>query len=39
MNTANVMYNSFILPVAEYCDIVWNFCGKVNNNLIEKLQR
>ena len=39
MNTANIIYKSFILPIAEYCDTVWNSCGKVNTNLVEKLQR
>ena len=39
MNTANVIYKSFILPISDYCDIVWNCCGKVNTNSIEKLQR
>ena len=24
---ANVIYTSFIRPVLDYCDTVWNFCG------------
>ena len=39
VNTANVIYKSFILSIVDYGDIVWNCCGKVNTNSIEKLQR
>ncbi|KAL9986631.1 hypothetical protein ACROYT_G000802 [Oculina patagonica] len=38
-NTANIIYKSFIIPVLDYCDTVWNCCGKVNSDLIEKLHR
>ena len=37
MNTADVLYKSFILPIDDYCSAVWNCCG--NTDLIEKLQR
>ena len=30
---------SFILPVIDYCDTVWNCCGKVNSDNLEKLHR
>ena len=39
MNTAEILYRSFILPIADYCSAVWNCCGKGNTDLIEKLQR
>ena len=39
MNTADIFYRSFILPIADYCSAVWNCCGKGNTDLIEKLQR
>ena len=26
------MYNSLILPIFDYCDVVWSSCNKVNNN-------
>ena len=39
MNTANTIYKSFILPVLDYCDTVWNCCGRGNADLLEKLQR
>ena len=39
MNTAEILYKSFILPIADYCSAVWNCCGKGNTDLIEKLQR
>ena len=38
-NTAHLIYKSFILPVIDYCDTVWNCCGKVNSNNLEKLHR
>ena len=39
INTANIIYKSFILPVLDYCDIAWNCCGKVNADSLERLQR
>ena len=38
-STASILYKSFILPVSDYCDTVWNCCGKVNSETLEKLQR
>ena len=38
-NTAHLIYKSFILPVIDYCDTVWNCCGKVNSDNLEKLHR
>ena len=34
----NVIYNSFIRSNFEYCPLVWHFCGKTNNNKLEKIQ-
>ena len=39
INTANRIYKSFIIPVLEYCDTVWNCCLKLNSDSLEKLQR
>ena len=39
MNTANIIYKSFIIPVLDYCDTVWSCCGKGNTDLLEKMQR
>ena len=39
IETANKVYKTFILPIIDYCDTVWNCCGAVNSNKIEKLQR
>ena len=39
MHIAGIIYRSFILPVLDYCDTVWNFCGRINAGYIEKLQR
>ena len=39
MHTADIIYRSFILPVLDYCDTVWNCCGRINAGYIEKLQR
>ena len=36
INTANLIYNTFILPVIGYCDTLWNCCGKVNSDNIEQ---
>ena len=38
-NTAHLIYKSFILPVIDYCDTVWNCCGKVDSENLEKLHR
>ena len=34
----NVIYNSFIRSNFGYCPLVWHFCGKTNNNKLEKIQ-
>ena len=39
VNAADLVYKSYILPILDYCDTVWNCCGKVNSDLLEKLQR
>ena len=39
MHTAGMIYRSFILPVLDYCDTVWNCCGCTNGDNIEKLKR
>ena len=31
-------YNSFILSNFNYCPLVWQFCGKINNDKLEKIQ-
>ena len=33
-----VLYNSFIRSNFEYCPLVWHFCGKTNDNKLEKIQ-
>ena len=38
-DTAHLIYKSFILPVIDYSDTVWNCCGKVNSDNLEKLHR
>ena len=39
MHTAGIIYRSFILPVLDYFDTVWNCCGRTNADNMEKLQR
>ena len=39
MHTAGIIYRSFIPPVLDYCDTVWNCCRRINAGYIEKLQR
>ena len=34
MHTAGIIYRSFILPVLDYCDTVWNCCGHTNTENI-----
>ena len=36
---ANIVYVSFIRPILEYCDTVWDRCGAGNASSLEKLQR
>lgn len=38
-NAANLIFKSFILPVIDNCDTVWNCCGKANSDNVEKLHR
>ena len=35
----NIVYVSFIHPILEYCDTVWDHCGAGNASSLEKLQR
>ena len=39
VHCANTIYVSFIRPVLDYCDSVYNCCGEMNTNSLEKLQR
>ena len=34
----SIIYKSFIRSNFEYCPLVWHFCGKTNNNKLEKIQ-
>ena len=34
----NIICNSFIRSNFDYCSLVWHFCGKTNNNKLEKIQ-
>lgn len=40
-DTGNMIYKSFIIPVFDYCDTVWNCWGKENSELMdrEKMRR
>jgi hypothetical protein len=35
----NIVYVSFIRPILEYCDTVWDRCGVGDASSLEKLQR
>ena len=37
-DSRKIIYNSFIVSNFNYCPMVWHFCGKVNNDKIEKIQ-
>ena len=39
MQTADKVYETFILPIIDYCDTAWNCCGAVNSSKLEKLQK
>ena len=39
MHSANKVYKSYIIPVLDYGDTVWNCCGTVNSDKLERLQR
>ena len=39
VHCANTIYVSFIRPVSDYCDSVYNCCGEVNTNALEKIER
>jgi len=38
MYKAGTVYTSFVLPILDYCDTMWNCCGSVNADNLEKLQ-
>ena len=33
-----IVYRSFVASNFTYCNLVWHFCGKTNNNKLEKIQ-
>lgn len=37
--TLEIMYFSFVRPILEYADIVWDHCGNKHSEQIEKVQR
>ena len=39
MYMTGTVYTSFVLPILDYCDAVWSYCGSVNAEKLEKLQR
>ena len=34
----NLLYNSFFKKQLSYCPLIWTFCSRRSNNLIDKLQ-
>ena len=38
LNSRRTIYNSFIMSNFNYCPLVWHFCGKSNNQKLEKIQ-
>ena len=38
ISSRSLLYNSFVRSNFNYCAMVWHFCGKINNNKIEKIQ-
>ena len=39
MYMTGTVYTSFVLPTLDYCNAVWSYCGSVNADRLEKLQR
>ena len=39
MYMTDTVYTSDVLPILDYCDAVWSYCGSVNADKLEKLQR
>ena len=37
IGSPKTIYNSFILSNFNYCPLVWHFCGKTNNDKLEKI--
>ena len=37
-NSRIILYNSFVMSNLNYCPNVWHFCGKGNNEKLEKIQ-
>ena len=37
-NSRMILYNSFVMSNLNYCPNVWHFCGKGNNEKLEKIQ-
>lgn len=33
------LYDTMILPLFDYCSVVWHGCGKTNRDYLKKLQR
>ena len=38
ISSRSLLCNSFVRSNSNYCAMVWHFCGKTNNNKIEKIQ-
>lgn len=39
IDKARILYNAYILSCFSYCPIVWMFCNKMSNNLIDKTHK
>ena len=33
------VYKPFVLPILDYCDVIRSYCGRVNADKLERLQR
>ena len=38
MVAAERLYKKMILPIFDYCNVAWHWCGKVNPDALESLQ-
>jgi hypothetical protein len=34
-----ILYNAMILPLFDYCCVIWDSCGKTNQQYLDKIQK
>ena len=39
VDAANIVYQSLVLPVTDYCDVAWSSIGKIERDKLDRAQR